>query len=459
MLGLFSTLQLGARSLQTAQMGVKVTGHNLANVNNPAYDRQRVIIQTNFPVPSLVGPQGTGALVVAIQQLRSELVDGQIRGEQSVGGYWAAQQSALQFAQAWLGEFLDRNADSVNSAVTAGGAGGFQGLAGELSGLFNAFQSVATSPTSLSERMALISQAQSLATRFNQISHNLSELGKALDASLDTDVNSANQLLAEIAQLNGQIGKTELANDGTANDLRDLREQKLESLAKLVDIQTSTATDGAVNVTIGGVQMVSSNQELDTLQTYDAGGGQMLVRSTTSATPLALAGGTIQGTIDARDGALVFLVLHESSHALFDLLSVPLLGHEEDAADSVAAWMLLRAGREAALRSMRGAAWMYLRDSRARKADESDFVDVHALDAQRYYNVLCLAYGSDPEFFGAAVKRGRLPQERAEGCEEEWSQVNYAVKALLLGHVDAEAADRVRARYQKKWGERLEGAR
>jgi len=162
---------------------------------------------------------------------------------------------------------------------------------------------------------------------------------------------------------------------------------------------------------------------------------------------------------EARDGALAFLVLHESSHALFDLLSVPLLGHEEDAADQVAGWILLRTGREVALRSMRGAAWMYLRDSRVRKVDESDFADVHALDAQRYYNVLCLAYGSDPEFFGDAVRKGRLPQERAEGCEEEWGQVNYAVKALLLGHVDAEAAARVRNRYQKRWGEQLKGAR
>jgi len=73
--------------------------------------------------------------------------------------------------------------------------------------------------------------------------------------------------------------------------------------------------------------------------------------------------------------------------------------------------------------------------------------------------VLCLAYGSDPEFFGDVVKKGRLPQERAEGCEEEWGQVNYAVKALLMGHVDAEAAARIRARYQKRWGEPVKGAR
>src|SRR5580765_1437011 len=93
MLGLFGILNLGARSLQTQQVGVEVTGHNLANVNNPAYSRQRVQIQTTEPVPTSFGPQGTGAQVVSIQQLRSDLIDAQVRGEQSVGGYWQALQT------------------------------------------------------------------------------------------------------------------------------------------------------------------------------------------------------------------------------------------------------------------------------------------------------------------------------------------------------------------------------
>ena len=162
---------------------------------------------------------------------------------------------------------------------------------------------------------------------------------------------------------------------------------------------------------------------------------------------------------DARDGPFVFVLLHESSHALFDLLALPLLGHEEDAADQLAGWMLLRTGRDAALRLLRGAAWMYLREARARAPGEDDFADVHGLDAQRYYNVLCMAYGSDPEFFVNAVRKGHLPQERAEGCQEEWEQVDYAAKVLLQGHVDAKAMARVRERYQKRWGESVKGAR
>jgi flagellar hook-associated protein 1 FlgK len=307
MLGLFGILNLGARSLQTQQVGVEVTGHNLANVNNPAYARQRVLIQTTDPVSTSFGPQGTGAQVVSIQQLRSDLIDAQLRGEQSVGGYWQALQTLLQNAQAGLGEFLDRNADNVGSAALAGGAGAAQGLADQITGLFNAFQSLATSPASDAARQALISQAQLLSTRFNQVAGHLTDLRASLNASLDSDVTSVNQLLSEIAGLNDQIATAELPQGERANDLRDLREAKLEELSKLVNFDTSNAPDGSVDISIGGSQVVAGNQLLDTLQTYDAGGGQMLIRTVTSATPLTLTGGSIQGTIDGRDGTLLSL--------------------------------------------------------------------------------------------------------------------------------------------------------
>jgi flagellar hook-associated protein 1 FlgK len=78
----------------------------------------------------------------------------------------------------------------------------------------------------------------------------------------------------------------------------------LESLAGLVNIQTTTNANGTVDVSVGGTQLISGTQTLDTLQSYDSGNGQMLVRTATGGTPLTLTGGSIQGTIDARDGAL-----------------------------------------------------------------------------------------------------------------------------------------------------------
>ncbi|HZX97128.1 MAG TPA: DUF4344 domain-containing metallopeptidase [Myxococcales bacterium] len=164
--------------------------------------------------------------------------------------------------------------------------------------------------------------------------------------------------------------------------------------------------------------------------------------------------GSIAHGIDpqlAWQGAVAFVLLHETGHALFDLLKVPILGREEDAADSVAAFLLLRAGEGVARRVLAGAAWMYLHDAKGRLPDESDFADVHGLDSQRFYNVLCMAYGSKPASFKGMVEKGYLPKDRAEGCPEEYHQVAYAVKTLIDPSVDAELAARIRAAHKARW--------
>ena len=304
MLGLFGTLDLGSRSLATQRQGVEVAGHNLANVNNPAYARQRLHIQTSPTVSSRVGPQGTGADAVAIVQLRSSLLDRQITSEAGVRGSLEAQQSALQYAQADLGQQLDR---LTSGASAAQGVGGAHSLSDGLADLFNSFQSLSTNVSSQAERQVVLQKAADLAAQFNQTDRRLGELTGVLDDSVAADVGSANSLLSGIARLNDQIATTELNKDGAANDLRDLRQQKVEELAKLVKVDVSAGANGAVDISIAGMTMVSGIQVADTLETYNAGGGQILVRATTAGTPLALTGGSIEGTIDARDGAVAGL--------------------------------------------------------------------------------------------------------------------------------------------------------
>ena len=55
----------------------------------------------------------------------------------------------------------------------------------------------------------------------------------------------------------------------------------------------------------------------------------------------------------------------------------------------------------------------------ARWSQQSDqppaFAGVHSLDAQRFYDLLCMAYGSDPEGFDYLVGQGNLPADRAAG--------------------------------------------
>jgi flagellar hook-associated protein 1 len=307
MLGLIGTLYMGSRSMQVQKQGVEVAGHNLANVNNPAYSRQRVDIQTSPAMPTPIGPQGTGADVVSIQRLRDGLIDSQIQTETSLGGFFEEQQNVLQQAQTVLGQQIDRAAAGPDGSAAAPGVGSQYGLAERLSDLFNAFQEVSTNPSSLPERQAALAKAQDLAAEFNQIEGRLGDLGTSLNTGLQSDLDQVNQSLGSIAQYNKDVAAIEVNTPGAANDLRDLRQQKIEALAKLVNIQTVEQANGAVDVSVAGAQLVSGAQRLDTLEAYDAGGGQLLVRTQTGGTALNLSSGQVQGLIEVRDGELATL--------------------------------------------------------------------------------------------------------------------------------------------------------
>jgi flagellar hook-associated protein 1 FlgK len=306
-IGLFATLGLGARSLQTQQMGVEVAGHNLSNVNNPDYSRQRVQIQTSLTVPTPIGPEGTGAMVQQIQQIRDQVLDDQVTAELSVTGSLDSQQKALEYAQADLGQQIDRSASGANAASEATSLAGQFGIAEGITTLFNSFQSVATNPRDPTERTVLLENAKSLASRFNQTDTRLANLKTTLDQSLDSDISAANKLLSDIASYNDKISDMENRTGGPANDLRDQRQARIEALSKLAKISVTRDANDVLSVSIGSTTLVTGRTVLDTLQSYDAGGGQMLVRTTTGATPLALTGGSMEGTITARDGAVATL--------------------------------------------------------------------------------------------------------------------------------------------------------
>lgn len=287
--------------MQAQMTGVEVTGQNLANVNTPGYSRQRVQLATSPDMGTSVGPEGTGVQVTGIQQIVSTMLNGQIQTQNSTSGYWNSQQAALQSAQNNLDEFLS-NAGAANSTTGTTTNTADSGLGGQIASFFNAFSGLTSSATN-ANMQATISNASSLASTFNNINTQLNALNSSLNSSLTTNVSSANKLLTQIASLNQQIVVGE-ASGGNANDLRDQREQALESLASLTNITTSTASNGAVNVAVGGQTLVNGFNVADTLQTYDPGNGNLLVQTRTGGVNLTLGGGSMQGTIDARDGTL-----------------------------------------------------------------------------------------------------------------------------------------------------------
>ena len=63
------------------------------------------------------------------------------------------------------------------------------------------------------------------------------------------------------------------------------------------------------------------------------------------------------------------------------------------------------------------------------------YADEHALGEQRYFNLQCLLYGSDPARYLSIVTDGDLPETRAKGCPEEARRISRSWLRLLLPYV------------------------
>jgi hypothetical protein len=145
-------------------------------------------------------------------------------------------------------------------------------------------------------------------------------------------------------------------------------------------------------------------------------------------------------------GPLAEVFLHEVGHALFDQLRIPILGREEDAADQFAAFVLVHLSPESARDAMAGVAWMYAQEAKGEQMNQSSLANVHGLSGQRFYNTLCMAYGAEPGVFNDLIERKLLPEDRAEGCEDEYRQVAFAIQTLMSQYIDITARDKVLAK-------------
>jgi hypothetical protein len=153
--------------------------------------------------------------------------------------------------------------------------------------------------------------------------------------------------------------------------------------------------------------------------------------------------------IDTLVGPFVDTVLHEFAHALFDYLDIPILGREEDAADQVSAYIYLNFGKDEARRLIMGTVYAYMLEVQDTDAPSmEEFADEHSTSEQRAFNLLCIAYGADPELFKGVPALGGLPQERVDICEEEYELISFAYQTLIGPHIDPELAKKV---FDRTW--------
>jgi hypothetical protein len=157
-------------------------------------------------------------------------------------------------------------------------------------------------------------------------------------------------------------------------------------------------------------------------------------------------------------GTFVQVALHEMGHAVFDVLQVPIFGREEDAADQISVFVMLQFGKSLARRVVTGSVrfWWATDAPMPRTA----FADNHGTNLQRFYNLICIAYGGQPDIFNDLVEGGAfrdlvaagvLPRGRALRCGREYEQVGFAFAKTIWPHIDEDLLKKVQSIEWAKW--------
>ncbi len=145
-----------------------------------------------------------------------------------------------------------------------------------------------------------------------------------------------------------------------------------------------------------------------------------------------------QELVDTILGGVEFIFYHELGHALISIFDIPYTGRQEDAVDQFSSILLLSQGKANSV--MAGAS--FFGESRG---GDTPFWDEHSLDQQRFYDIVCLIYGSSPEAydglllreagFGFGGNEGILPKQRAARCPDNFKDIERSWNRLIAENV------------------------
>jgi hypothetical protein len=123
-------------------------------------------------------------------------------------------------------------------------------------------------------------------------------------------------------------------------------------------------------------------------------------------------------------GNMLFALLHETGHAVVNEMGLPVLGKEEDAADSFAATRLIIAASGFSDRVLTEAAkgWFMTNRRDKKEGDPVPPYDAHGLDLVRAYQIVCFMVGSNADKFKTLADETKLPKDRQESCARDYSK-------------------------------------
>ena len=179
-------LSIGVSGIRAAQYGLMVTEHNVVNASTPGYTRQSTMQATNMSVYTGAGAFGQGVNVVTVSRMYDRFLTGQVNSAQT-------QVSYLDTMYKQLSQIDNMLADSK------------AGLSPALQSFFSGVQQVASNPSLIEGRQAMLTTAESLIGQFKNMDARLTEMSAEIEGRITDTVDLINSYAAQIAQVNQRI--------------------------------------------------------------------------------------------------------------------------------------------------------------------------------------------------------------------------------------------------------------
>lgn len=284
---LTALLNLSQGALQANQAAIDITSNNVANANTPGYTTEVATWQENDSV-ALSGTEkiGEGANVSAVSQ-RDTILNHRVQQQTQLEASSASESTTLNALQSIFG-ITSSSTTAVSTAIGA-----------SVDSFFNSLNLLQANPSDSSTRQDVLSAAASMASEFNGAANQISQQTAGLNQQVSSTITQVNSLTTSIAALNLQIESTSPTAD--AGTLEDQRQQDLTRLSTLIGFdQTRTENNGLTLTTANGVRLVSEGQSF-ALSTSVQSGNVNIISSTGQDITSALIGGSLGGTLQARD--------------------------------------------------------------------------------------------------------------------------------------------------------------
>ncbi|MBF8437853.1 flagellar hook-associated protein FlgK [Halanaerobiaceae bacterium Z-7014] len=243
----FSSINTALSALQAQQRALDTTGHNIANSNTEGYSRQRAELSAARPytspgmnMPTTAGQVGQGVQVDNINRLRDDFIDGQIRRENQAGGYWDQVSEGLSRLELIYNEPSDNN------------------LGNSLNEFWGSLQELSNDPQDSAIRSTVRQRAVTLTDTFHSLHDQMSEFKSSINNDVHSTVDEINSIIERIGDINKEI--VHIKGSGQQpNDLMDTRDKLFDQLNEKVDARGSTDSRGNLDISIGGVKVVSGS--------------------------------------------------------------------------------------------------------------------------------------------------------------------------------------------------------